>query len=279
MHDLIIIGGGAAALSSAVYALGKRLDMLVIYEDLDGKAGTRQHISGQVVEEFLAGVEAIRSFERYVRIQAGHTLRDRVVEVSKTDGAFQVMTAHHGIYESLAVIVATGATPLTLDVPGARELLGQGLGYSATTHAHLLAGKTAAVIGTTVRALRGAVELARMAAKVYLIAPDDDNLATPLAARLRERSNVEMLEGYTVREIVGEISVEELVIERAGQTVRLHVDAAFIDVGLSPNSEIVRELVQTDSDGFIWVDDCNATSVPGLFAAGDVTTSFGEQIM
>jgi thioredoxin reductase len=157
--------------------------------------------------------------------------------------------------------------------------LGYGLGYSATTHAHLLEGKTAAVIGTTVRALRGAAELARTARQVYLIAPDATGLTTPTALALCKRPNVEALAGYQVQQIVGVTNVQELVVAREDETRRLRVDAAFVDLGLAPNSMMVRPIVQTDLDGFIWVDDRNATTQPGLFAAGDVTTAFGEQVL
>ncbi len=279
MHDLIIIGGGAAGLSAAMYALGKQLDFLAIYEDIGGKAGTRQHLLGQVVDEYLAGTEAVLLFERRITTQAGRTLRDHVVEVTRTGGVFQVTTQHHGVQTSAALIIATGATPTRLDVPGARELLGYGLGYSATTHAHLLEGKYAAVVGTTVRALRGAAELARMATQVYLIATDAAGMTTPLAQALLKRPNVEALVGYEVQQIVGVTNVQELVVARDDDIRRLRVDAAFVDLGLAPNSMMVRPIVQTDLDGFIWVDDRNGTTQPGLFAAGDVTTAFGEQVL
>jgi len=279
MHDLIIVGGGPAGLSAATYALGKQLDVLAIYDALGGKAGTRQSLAGQAADEYLAGAEAVRVFERQVTIQADRSMHDQVTGVVKATGVFQVATRHHGIQESLAVIIATGATPIALDVPGAQELLGQGLGYSVTSHAQLLAGKTAAVIGTSARALRGVAELARTATQVYLIAPDATGLATPFARALQHRANVEILDGYAVQEVVGARNVEQLIVARDGQTRRLDIDAAFVDLGLLPNSAIIGHIAQTDHDGFIWVDDQNATTLPGLFAAGDVTTAFGEQLL
>lgn len=279
MHDLIIIGGGAAALSAAVYALGKQLNVKVIYEDMGGKAGTQQHLRGQQGDEYVAGAAAARALEQQVANYPGHTLCDRVADIVKSDGVFHITTERNGVLDALAVIVATGAAPIHLDVPGARELLGQGLGYSATTHAHIIAGKQVAVIGTTVRALRGAAELARTAAKVYLLAPEPTGLDTPLFHALRQRPNIEVFEGYHVKSVVGPFNVEALVIERGEEHHRLRVSAAFIDLGLQPNSAIVRKIAQTDADGFIWVDELNATTVPGLFAAGDVTTAFGEQIL
>jgi thioredoxin reductase len=168
---------------------------------------------------------------------------------------------------------------MPLPVPGAAELLGQGLGYSITTHAHLLAGKRAAVLGATARALRGAAELARSAAQVYLIVPTITDMAALMARALADRANVEVLPGYRVAEVIGSASVEALVVTRDGAMRRLAVDAAFVDIGLVPNSSIVAALVETDGAGFIRVDQHTATSVPGIFAAGDVATTFGEQVL
>jgi len=277
MYDLIIIGGGPAAAAAAVYALGKQLHFLVIYADL-GKAGRTQQLAGEPGIEFLAGAEAVRIFERQVA-ETNRTLCDHVTAVSQDSGVLRVATQNHGTKSASALIVATGATPIGLELPNAKNLLGNGLGYSITTHAQLMTGKHVAVIGTTIRALRGVAELSRSAGHVYLIAPDTACLDTPLAAALEQRPNVEILSGYAVEELVGARNIEALIVTRAGQTRRLSVDAAFVDVGLLPNSGIVHGLVQTDQDGFIWVDERNATSAPGIFAAGDVTTSFGEQIM
>ena len=207
------------------------------------------------------------------------TLHDRVVALTKSGGVFQVQTQHHGTQNATAVILATGASPLQLNVPGAKSLLNHGIGYSITTHAQLVAGKTVAVIGTTRRALRGVVELARTAAQIYLIAPDATGMTTPLARSLRRLPNVSVLAGYTVKEIAGTHSVEHVVVVRDGEESTLRVDAVFADFGLLPNSGIARQLARVDADGFILIDDKNATTTPGLFAAGDVTTAFGENIL
>lgn len=279
MRDLIIIGGGAAGLSAAVYALGKQLDFLVIYDELGGKSDWSQRLAGQDEEAYRAGSEIASLFARQMSAQQGRTMRDRVTSVSKGDGGFQVETQQHGVQESTAVIVATGATPVPLDAPYAQELIGHGIGYSVTTYAHLLNGKSAAVVGTSERALRGAAELSRRAQQVYLVAPDTTGLHTPLGQMVRQRPNVEVLEGYSVLDVIGPFHVEEVVLARGNQIRRLAVDAVFADMGLNPNSQTVQNIVRTDERGFIWVDERNATSLPGLFAAGDVTTTFGEQVI
>ena len=279
MHDLIIVGSGAAGLSAAIYALGKQLDAVAVYEDVGGKAGTQQQIQDQAGEEYLAGAEAVQLFERRVTTHANAIVRDRVISLSKSNNVFQVETQRHGVLAAKAVIVATGASPLKLDVPGAKQLLNHGIGYSITTHTQLVAGKRVAVIGNTKRALRGVIELAQSAAQIYLVAPDNINLTSALARNVRSYANVQVLSGYVVKEITGAEYVENIVIERDGEQSWLRVDAVFADLGLLPNSGIARRLAQIDPDGFILVDEKNATTQPGLFAAGDVTTAFGENIL
>jgi len=279
MHEFVIIGGGAAGLSAALYALGKGLDTVAIYEDVGGKAGTQQQLAGQAGDEYLAGAEAVQLFERRVTSRAGAVLRDRVIELRKQHDVFQIETQHHGLLEARAVLIATGATPLKLDAPGAKALLDHGIGYSITTHSQLLAGKRVAVVGSTMRALRGVVELARVAEHVYLITPDASGMTHPLARSLRRFENVSLLIGYQVVEIAGTIGVEQVAVEHDGERSWLQVDAAFADLGLLPNSSIVRQLARVDNAGFIMVDDRNATTQTGLFAAGDVTTAFAEQVL
>jgi len=120
MYDMIIIGGGPAGLSAAILGLGKQLNFLVICDELSGKSGWRQQLVGQIEEEYLAGDEAVRLFAQRIKGCDGRVLRDRVAEVTRTNDSFQVETRNHGTLQSHTVIVATGVTPLGLDVPGAR---------------------------------------------------------------------------------------------------------------------------------------------------------------
>lgn len=275
MYQLVIIGGGPAALSAAVFARGKQLEVRVIADHLGGWTGAHQRLVGQLGDEHLAGEEAVQVLLREVT-RAGITINDQVTHVTRADGVFQIATRGHGSLVASAVLIATGARLIPLDIPGAQEFLGWGVGYSATTHAHLLAGKTVAVVGTTDRALRGVIELAQVAGHVFVIG-DPDESASSLATMIAQIPGVEVLDGWAVSEINGGFNVEELVVTRAGVRRQVPVDAAFIDLGLMGNSEIVQGLVQTDVNGFIKVDERRATAVPGIFAAGDVTTALGEQ--
>jgi thioredoxin reductase len=302
MYDLIVIGGGAAALSATAFALGKQLKVLMIYEKLGGKAGQQltlrsdndggfDYLVGHILvhmsrgedapvgESQYAGEELVQLFERQIQARAGLALCDKVTMVSQEGEIFAVNTLSSGVQHGLAVIVATGVTPYPLAVPGARELLGQGLGYSATTHARRLAGKRVVVIGATTRSLRGAAELARTVDRLFLVTLDPIDMPPLILETLRAQPVVQVLEGYEVVALRGDKAIEEVVLDRGGQREVLAVDAAFVDLGLRPNSGVVRHLAAVDADGFIRVDARNATTVPGMFAAGDVTTMFGEQVL
>jgi thioredoxin reductase (NADPH) len=275
MHEFVIVGGGPAGLAAAIFAMSKHVDVKVIYEQFGGWTGSHQRLVGQLGNEPLAGEEAIEVFERQVA-GANVAIQDRVLRVSKDGDTFKLETRHHGIVEAAAVLIATGTTPIRLDVPGAQEFRGYGLGYSATTHAHLLRGKVAAVVGNTDRAMRGTIELSQVADKVYLIG-DLEESDSSLVDTVVQLPAVEVLEGWEVSEIAGGFNVEEVVVRRGTQQRRLAVDAAFVDLGLHANSDLVRGFAQTDLDGFIMVDDRRETNVAGLYAAGDVTTMLGEQ--
>lgn len=297
MHDLIIVGGGAAGLAAAAYALDKQIDVMVVYENLGGKIN--QKFTMHADTDFLVGhilvhldvpgaaqeaaprlgADTVHEFERQVTTQRGRALFDRVRAVTKQGDGFSVETERSGALQAAAVIIASGVAPKQLAIPGAREFINHGLGYSPVSFARALDGKTAVVIGCTPRALRGAAELARNAAQVYLVEPAVAPRDNPLLAVLRRHPNVEILEGFQVTEVTGDSSVDTVTVEHDGKIRRLTVDAAFADVGLMPNSGMVKGLVNTDDDGFIVVDGFNATSVPGLFAAGDVTTVFGEHTL
>lgn len=279
MHDVIVIGGGAAGQSATVSLLGKECDVLLITEILGGKAGTHQYLADAPAKEYIAGEEVTSMFARRISTHVDHLLRDRVTAVTRERNIFSVATERNGTHEAGAVILATGVTPVLLDTPGAEQFAGYGIGYSATTHAHLMAGKRVAVVGNTQRALRGVHELAQTAENVSLVMQDSSVLQSPLGLALPYRYNVDVYEDAQVIAVEGSTGVEQLVIMKAGQQLNLSVDGVFVDLGLRPNTSMVRRLAALDGDDFVRVDAQLATSVSGLFAAGDVTTMPSENIL
>lgn len=279
MNHMIVIGGGPAALAATAYALDKRIDVRLVSDGIGGKVIAPTAMADSVTQASWAAVEL---FERAVVARRNTILHDRAVDIVRNDNHIHVVTQQHGTLEAHTAIVATGAQPVALDVPGARRWLGYGLGYSPTTHAQHLQGKSVAVIGATARALRGAAEVARNARQLYVILPDGQALSAEAVQdvqRLRQRPNVVVLERYTVRELLGSDHIERLAVTCDDESAFISVDAVFADLGLLPRSEMVRRLVEVDHDGFIVVDEHHATSVPGVWAAGDVSTRFSEQLI
>lgn len=279
MNEILIVGGGPAALAAGTFALGKGLDFSIIMTEPGGWAGWRQTIVGQLGDEYLAGEEAVKPLEHRM-LASSAVLHDRVTRITQAGPAFEVSMEQHGTARSRTVIMATGARPNEFMVPGAHEFMGHGLAYSVATHAHIVAGKTVAVVGQTMRALRGAAELATTAEHVLLLTPSNANImASPLAHVLQQRPNVSMLFDAQVQALHGGQQLEEIAIAQHGTTRTLAVDAVFADLGLHANSGPVHELLDLAPGQFIDIDEHKATAVAGLFAAGDVTTQRGEQIM
>jgi thioredoxin reductase len=279
MHDLIVIGAGPAGIAATSYALAKGLDVVLIGTTLGGRAGDRQHYSGQGEDEALVGEEAALSLQRSLTAHSQHLADAVVVGLHKDDDVFSVRT-EDTIWLSRAVIITTGTKPRMLGLPSEWRSIGLGLSYSITTHAHAVAGRDVAVVGTTRRALLGVAELVQLVHSIALIAPDSVDLASPLGQRLQEHPRVRLLDGFQVQEIEAAVgSVQAIVVARTGTTLRLPVQAVFVELGLVPNSQLVRDLVPLDAAGCIVVDEQNHTALPGLFAAGDVTNRACEQIL
>lgn len=299
MHDLVIVGGGPTAFAAAFYAIDKQLDVLLIYEELGGKVGRREGVvrydegeqasstrryvrrDDRTVLELMPAMPA----HRLVRLLVSHVmhaecvLADRVLQVAQGNSGLAVQTRTRGVVQARTVLIATGAAPRRLDVPNAEQLIDNAMDYSIATYAQQVSGQRVAVIGTTSRALLGVVELVRAAAHVTLIVPDPACLQTPLGQALCHHPAVEILASAEVIEAHGSLALEALEVQVDGHPRRIAVDRAFVDLGLLPNSDLVRGLAELDARGYIVVDQHNATATPGLFAAGDVTTVGDEHVL
>lgn len=278
MQDLIIIGGGPAGITAAATALNQRLDTLIIAERWGGQTTYAMQLEDMEGRETITGDTLLEAFRRQLDYLDFVRDFDTVTKVVPHEAGFVVETAREDRYESRTLILATGAKPQRLNVPGEVELAGRGLSYSATTHAGLFLGKEVAVVGRERRAQWAAADLARKAHRVYLLAPGPLP-DTPLVHRLRETGNVEIWEGAQVSEVRGEQFVEGVVVWAPdGEHREIRVKGVFVKLPRVPNSELVRDWVNCDSEGHIVVDVNCATSWPGAFAAGDVT-HVTEQIL
>jgi thioredoxin reductase len=179
------------------------------------------------------------------------------------------------------VILATGSHVKHLNVPGEQKYVGRGLSYSAISYAPLFIGKHTTVIGDGMLALRAVAELVQIADAVHLVAPTHGDLDTPLAKSLTaDPMKVVVLDGYQVKAIEGNEYAERVILESpAGQETEVGTDGIFVELGLIPNSGLVKGLAELDEQERVVVDNRNFTSCPGLFAAGDVTNAYAEQVL
>jgi NADH-dependent peroxiredoxin subunit F len=280
MYDLIIIGGGPAGLTAAIYAIRKRLNSLLISPDLGGKAGARMIIEGVDTYQVINGADLVQRFRNEIEYLDFARELEKVVKLERKGRTF-VVTTNSGLrFEAKAVILATGADAIRLDVPGADRFFMRGVAYSTVSYAPLYLDKQVALVGTGAMALQGAAELTQVASRLYLVAPTHGELDTPLGRRLQKAENVTLLENWEPVAVDGDTFARQLVVRAPDGAERvLDIDAIFVELGLSPHSELVEGLANVDEQGRVVVNCGTETGVPGLFAAGDVTNLPSEQVL
>jgi len=280
MYDLIIVGGGPAGLTAAIYAIRKRLNVLLLSKDLGGK--TNFHLELPGMEDYLVirGVEVVNAYRRELEYLNFARQMEAVEKITQENGHFLVKTREGDTLKAKTVIVATGARQQLLDVPGEREYLSRGLCYSAVSYAPLFIDKRAVVIGNGELALRSTAELATVAEQVHLVGPKGSILNTPIGKKIKQAPNVTIMEGYKVTRVLGNGYAERIVVQDPdGVESDIPADGTFVEKALLPNNNMVADLAELDEQGFIKVDCYNRTSVEGLYAAGDVTNIFAEQVL
>jgi len=271
MYDLIIIGGGPAGISAAAMAINQRLEMLIVADRWGGQTTYAMQLEEMEGREVLAGETLLETFRRQLDYLDFVRRFDVVTKVMPEEQRLVVNTERGDCFESRTLIVATGARPQRLDVPGETRFSGRGLSYSAATHSGLFLGKEVAVVGHERRAQYAAADLARKAHRVHLLAPESLS-DTPLAKRIRQIQNIEVTEGIRVKEVTGDRFVEGVVCTTAdGKEREISVKGVFVKLPRTPNSGLVAEWVDCDRAGRIIVDVNCATSWSGVYAAGDVT--------
>jgi len=265
---------------ATIYAIRKRLNVLLVSRDLGGK--TNYHLSLPWIEDYqvIRGLEIVSKFKSELEYLDFARHLEAVDKVTKEENHFSVLTRGGGDLKAHSVIIATGSKQQLLRVPGEKEFMMKGLCYSALSYAPVFIDRTVVVVGNEELALRSSAELATTAKHVTLVCDKEHLPETALTHKLTAAKNVSILYNHIVLEVKGDDYARSITIEDAsGKVKSIDFDGCFIEMALIPNSQMVADIVKLDKYGRIIVNCSNHTSVPGLFAAGDVTNTFAEQVL
>jgi thioredoxin reductase len=278
-YDIAIIGGGPAGLAAACYALQAQLRVALIAPSMGGKVSYPFQLRDLPAVESVRGAELVQQFAACAEAKATClTMEARTLTVTPK-GDFQLTLEDGEEITARTVILAAGAQPQRLYVPGEREYMGRGVSFSAVSQAQFFRDRAVAVVGGE-RALEAVVKLAAFAKHVYYILARERELApSGLAERAMNDPKIAIFRQWEVQSISGDDFVTHLnLVGLNGETRALAVEGVFVELGLLPNSALVRDLVVIDEAGRVAINQHCETSVPGLFAAGDVTNVYAEQV-
>jgi len=282
MFDTIIIGAGPSGMAAAIYAARRMMKALVISKNIGGQVIWAADIKNYPGMEFVSGVDLINKMRQQVKDLGVDIKVDEVKKIVKNDdGSFLIKTGKYS-YSTKTIIIAMGLEPKQLKLAKENELTGRGISYCANCDGPLFKGKNVAVAGGGNAALDAAEVLSKIAKQVYLIYRKPKLKAfESLISAVKDKTNVEIVLSSDICEIIGGEKLEKLkIINNISQKLReLEVNGLFIEIGHEPRTEIVADLVETDTLGQVVVDLSGKTSCDGVFAAGDVTQGEFKQIV
>jgi thioredoxin reductase (NADPH) len=282
-YDLIVVGSGPAGLTAALYAAREGIDTLVIERaGVGGQAGITERLDNfPGFPEGVSGDEFATRLRRQAERFGVEILSAQEATGIELDGMFRrVRTADGAEYGAYAVLLALGSTYRRLGIAREEDFIGAGVHFCATCDGPFYRGEDVLVIGGGNSAGEEGLFLTRFANHVTIVTRDPELTASRVVVeKVEEQPDVDVLTDATVTELKGGDRLNAVVIEdtRTGERRELHVAAMFVFIGLAPNAEVVSELVDRDAEGFVLTDSGLETSVPGIFAAGDVRAGSTKQ--
>lgn len=282
MHDIIIIGGGPSGLSAALYGARAGKDT-ILFEKMfvGGQMATTSMIENYPGLQSISGMELAMSMENQAKSFGAKIMYEEVTNI-EIDKINKVVKTNSSTYMSKTVILAMGASPQELNIPGEKELRGMGVSYCATCDGAFFRDKITAVIGGGNTAVEDAIFLADICKKVYLIHRRDSFRAEAvLQEKASSLSNIEFILNTTVEEIKGSSHVENIVLKniKTNESKTIDIDGIFIGIGTKPNSEIVKGMIDINNNGYINTDNNMQTNIFGVYAAGDVREKMTRQVV
>jgi len=285
-YDLIIIGAGPAGMTAGVYAARKKLKTLIISKDIGGQASWSSDIENYLGFSMITGPDLVKKFEEHLEeFKDDVELRVSIAgikKVTKKAKDFVVETGDGKKEEAKAIIVAGGKVPRELGVKGEKEFLNKGVTYCAWCDGPLFKGKDVAIIGGGNAALDAALNVSKLVNQIYIINITPELTGDPVMIdKAMALPHIRIMNDTEVIEIEGERTVQNVRIKSrdGGLQKDLPVAGVFIEVGSLPATDYLKDTVKLNKDNEIIIDELNSTSVPGIFAAGDITTVVEKQII
>jgi NADH-dependent peroxiredoxin subunit F len=282
MYEIIIVGGGPAGMAAAVYAARNRLNTLLVTSDIGGQVNWTTGVENYLGYQFIEGADLIAKFQQQVnQFPIDQKIGTKVTQIKKIEDGFEVVSEAGDKFQGKVVLLASGKRPRRLNVEGEIELTGRGVTYCAICDGPVFTGQKVAVIGGGNSAIEATLDMIILAEHVDMVS------VTPLTGdpimieKLANAKNLTIYTNYQTEKVLGQGLVEGLVIKdiETGNSRQLDDTGIFIEIGLVPNSDMVKDLVKLNRDGEVPVNCSCETEVPGLFAAGDVTTVPEKQIV
>ena len=282
MYEIIIVGGGPAGMAAAVYAARKRLNTLLITSDIGGQVNWTAGVENYLGYQFIEGADLISKFQQQVnQFPIEQKIGPKVKTVKKIEGGFEIVAESGETFQGKVVLLATGKRPRRLNVEGEMELTGRGVTYCATCDGPVFTGQRVAVIGGGNSAIEAALDMVKIAEHVDMVS------VTPLTGdpimieKLADAKNLTIFTEYQTQKVTGKGFVEGIIIKdlKTGKSQQLDDTGVFIEIGLVPNSDMVKDLIKLNPNGEVPINCSCETEIPGFYAAGDVTTVPEKQIV
>ncbi len=280
--DLLVIGAGPAGMGAGVYAARYNLKTLIIGKELGGMMTEAHMVENYLGFSPMPGLELAQKFKGMVeKLGVKINTGTEVVDLKRVKEGFEVKTDKGGVFLTKALIMAVGTKKRKLNIPGEQEFLGKGVSYCYTCDAPLFKGKVVGVVGGANSAAMAALALAEHAKKVFIMYRRDKLRCDPvLFERIKKSPKIETIYGAVPEKVGGKQFLEYAVLKKSGKTKlkkvregRIALQGLFVEVGEVPIVSLAKQLgLKLSKDGFIVVGDDMSTNVPGVFAAGDITT-------
>lgn len=283
LYDMLIIGTGPAGLNAALYAKRKGLNVAMLTSKMGGQVTDTSVVDNYLGIKELSGEALVEQFVSHVNTLDIPVLKDiEVLKVKKNedDGLFKIQVSGFKIYQSKTIILATGSKPRQLGVKGEIAYAGKGVAYCAICDGPLFEGKNVIVAGGGNSAVEAAVDLAKIVNHVQIVHRSQFRADKVILDQLKRFDNIDIKLETKIVEVKGDMLVSGVVVEdKAGNQSEIKADGVFVEIGYLPNNELAKGIVNLNEHGEVIVNNKNETSLPGFYAAGDVTDVPYKQIV